>query len=262
MIYKHSSSRLELTAGMTVLEALLSIALLSCFSVAFFISYPPKKPFNFVIAGHEAEAISALQQLVSAETKVKNQKSIDTNGNGIGEYAYFSELTGVDPVRIKNGLQKPGDGTSKDRLGVPLMPCSFGVITNDGQVIYDGYYFQIYLPMSMTFGNCAQREMCGLREHDSFLDGMIDKPFPDPINCETVWCAYAWPISEHTGTRAFFVNQEGIMLETENSSTNSYIGPHAPPFDAAFASPRRNMASHLPQEGAASNDGHIWERVH
>ena len=71
-------------------------------------------------------------------------------------------------------------------------------------------------------------------------------PFPDPANGALYWCCYAWPV-EHgvTGGRAFFVNQEGIVLQCDNDGAAPFSGVGwSPWFGDAFRD-RHDMSSGL-----------------
>jgi hypothetical protein len=101
--------------------------------------------------------------------------------------------------------------------------------------------------------------MAGLAE--DALGGKLAGPFPDSDACETRFCAYAWPVrSGFTGTRCFFVNQEGVILEMNNRGTATYSGVSGgPSFDAAFATSSDMSAGFA--RGAAAADGNIWRPV-
>ena len=85
---------------------------------------------------------------------------------------------------------------------------------------------------------------------------------PDPDNGETLWCAYAWPMSVHqTGDRAFFVNQQGTMLMFQNRSATPYTGASkVPAFDEAFVT-AGDMASPVRVGIAGGADATLWVPV-
>jgi hypothetical protein len=74
---------------------------------------------------------------------------------------------------------------------------------------------------------------------------------------------YAWPVEAGaTGTTAYFLNQEGDLLETANVD-QAYSGESkAPAFDAAFGAHNpRDMAQVGLWMTEKSNDGHAWTLV-
>ena len=81
----------------------------------------------------------------------------------------------------------------------------------------------------------------------------------DPDNAERSWCIYAWPMRYGvSGRRAFFMNQQGQIMQTDNA-TQEYSGMgNVPPADAAFdVTGAGTMVGEL-AAGVAGNDGGIW----
>ena len=63
---------------------------------------------------------------------------------------------------------------------------------------------------------------------------------PDSDNCEILWACYAWPETQgSTGNRAFFINQEGDLLQNLNNTGTIYTGTGTgavvPAFGDAYA---------------------------
>ena len=89
---------------------------------------------------------------------------------------------------------------------------------------------------------------------------------PDPSHAEIFWGAYAWPAEQGPGgLGTFFMNQEGYVMEVEESGQKSYGGLHkAPAFDAAYDNKKPNsMKAHLAigSMGRVGNDGFRWSPV-
>ena len=97
---------------------------------------------------------------------------------------------------------------------------------------------------------------------------------PGSNNCEVIWCCYAWPVDvESTGNRAFFINQEGDLLQTLNNqgaggTTLLYEGLDVPPsYDAAYEDGTTSTVTGMGAsmgiiaQGLASNDGNTWTIV-
>jgi hypothetical protein len=83
-----------------------------------------------------------------------------------------------------------------------------------------------------------------------------------------MWCCYAWPINyDHTGRRAFFINQRGDILQYSNRSASPLSGISSPPpysnlrpyFDEAYSVPN-DMGSPL-RIGVPNANGSVWYPV-
>ena len=125
----------------------------------------------------------------------------------------------------------------------------------NGVVTRSGYAFAIFLPDTTAAGVTA-----GIAEAAN--GGADATNFPDPDNNEILWACYAWPLDyQKTGNRAFFINQEGDLLQMNNRLAAPYDGAAAgPAFDAAF-SVAGDMASALGINGVAAQDGGTWTAV-
>jgi hypothetical protein len=161
-------------------------------------------------------------------------------------------------------------------LDPAILPTAFGDALKDPDdecvVERAGYYFKIYLPDVTNADDVA-----GIAESGAAEVGGVDPggPFPDPNNCEILWCCYAWPVeAESTGNRAFFINQEGDLLQTLNNTDAAATaqlyegiadGLAVPDYDAAFDSSGTltGMAANLgiTAQGLVPNDGNIWTIV-
>ena len=153
--------------------------------------------------------------------------AIDGDGDGFGEYGFFGELAGVDPLRtFQNGMQVIGSAV----LSPPLLPPRpFGNVMAS-VVTLNGYYVQMWLPGPYGIGG----------PEDALGGAAIALHYLEPDACEVVWCAYAWPMRAGvTGQRVFFVNQSGEVLAAANNFFPPYSGSPVsgfpPQADAAFA---------------------------
>jgi hypothetical protein len=208
------------------------------------------------LSANEAAAITTLRALSSAQAQVQASGVIDCDGDGSGEYGYFGELSGAQPVRIAARGRPAAGSAGRDEMNPPVLSAAFGAVNAASQVTRSGYLFQIWLPAATVGGATA-----GVAE-DPVPGGKRSSPFPDADNSEVLWCCYAWPIQVgNTGLRCFFINQEGDMLQTANVGPKAYTGPAgAPAFDAAF-SKARDMDSPLGIGGMAANDRNKWSLV-
>jgi hypothetical protein len=138
-----------------------------------------------------------MRELVSAQMRFQRGPSMDEDLDGRGEYGSIGELSGLVNL-VRNGV---GVGAP---LNPPQLPVVFQAIGVTGHAAVSGYMYVVYLPDSAIppTGNS-----------DVAMGG--PSPNVDPNHCETLWCAYAWPIVlGQTGNRAFFVNQAGVVHQT------------------------------------------------
>jgi prepilin-type N-terminal cleavage/methylation domain-containing protein len=237
-------------AGFTLIELMIVVAI-----IAIIASVAIPKLMSARLAANESAAIATLRSLSSAQAQIQSSGAIDSDADGSGEYGYFGELSGADPVRVAAGAPPaPAAGAvGTDELTPSVMSSAFGNVAAS-VVVRSGYVFQIWLP-GVTAGGLTP----GLAEAPA---GGAAAPFPVPNNCEVMWCAYAWPLNVQTsGNRAFFINQEGDLLQNLNRGAAAYTGvAGGPAFDACF-SVAGDMGSPLGINGIAAVDGNTWTTV-
>jgi len=132
-----------------------------------------------------------------------------------------------------------------------------------------GYYFKMWLPAAVAGGAIA-----GVPEDGVVLHGGADPAnMHDSDNCEVIWGCYAWPVDAgSTGNRAFFINQEGDLLQflNANETYEDIINTaNIPTFDAAYSNgtggadmgARLGITAMITADGEAANDGNVWTVV-
>jgi prepilin-type N-terminal cleavage/methylation domain-containing protein len=237
-------------SGFTLIELMIVVAI-----IAIIASIAIPKLMSARLSANEAAAISTLRSISSAQAQVQSSSACDTDGDGGGEYCYFAEMAGTFPLRVSNAGAPAAGTVGVDELNPAVMSTAFGNVDANGFVSRSGYYFQMWLP-GATAGGLTP----GISENAG--GGANPGNFPDPNNCEILWCCYAWPMDvEGTGNRAFFINQEGDLLQCQNRSATPYTSTtKTPGFDEAFMT-AGDMASGLRVGTAGGNDNTIWTSV-
>ena len=201
-------------------------------------------------SANENAAIATLRSLASAQAQCRYSAALDLDGDGEGEYGFLGELAGVRPLRVAHGGAAAWGRAGQGELSPPMLPTAWGQGQPDGRggslIERSGYLFQLWLPGS---GGVGVTEPDGERV-----------PVVDVEGAERAWCAYAWPAQPgSTGLRAFFINQDGDLLQTSNHGGlyggNPAEGGRAPAFDAALSGHSVLAPAAV---GANAGDGAVW----
>ena len=236
-------------AGFTLIELMIVVAI-----IAIIASVAIPRLMAARLSANESAAISTLRSLTSAQAQIQSSGAIDTDADGSGEYGYFAELAGTLPVRINNAGVPQVGVVGVDELNPAVISSAFGQLTNS-RVTRSGYMFQMWLP-----GATAGVLTPGIAEAPNGGAAAL----PDGDNCEILWACYAWPMNQgQTGNRAFFVNQEGDLLQTRNQGAAPYNGAANPPLFDAVYTVAGDMASQISIGGnpVAATDGNVWVPV-
>jgi prepilin-type N-terminal cleavage/methylation domain-containing protein len=256
-------------SGFTLIELMIVVAI-----IAIIASIAIPKLMSARISANENAAIATLRSIASAQAQLQSSCAIDTDADGGGEYGFFGELAGTAGMRIYDATADAPAVDTTAILDPAILPTAFGDIlpdgTGEGIVARAGYYFKMYLPGATNAG-----DIVGFPEEGTAgVGGSDDPPSSDSNNCEVIWCCYAWPIEpESTGNRAFFINQEGDLLQTLNNTGATqtailYSGINSVPlysaaFDSTGASTLTGMGANLGiiAQGLDSVDGNVWTIV-
>jgi prepilin-type N-terminal cleavage/methylation domain-containing protein len=259
------------SGGFTLIELMVVVAI-----IAIVASIAIPKLMSSRLSANESAAIATLRAIAQAEAQIQSACAIDTDADGSGEFAYFSELAGQAPARKYDPATfGPGEGVAPDDVLKPkIFSTGFGDIAADGDgdgiIERQGYYYQIWLPGPAVGEIIAGVPEAGPGAGPGGADGGAPGAggFPDASNAEILWCAYAWPVNaERTGNRVFFIDHSGEVLQFNNRQ-GVYDGNVGPDFDAAYGVDaavgiaNTMSAFHgIAALGLSSNDGNTWSVV-
>ena len=157
------------------------------------------------ISSNETSAIGSLRTTSTSQNQFQNATTKDQDDDGVGEYGYFTELSGIAPVAG----------------GPPAKPAFistvFGATSSGGAGTANksGFNFRMFLPAGS--GGPAVPET-----GSDLGSGSTDTA---EINAqETRWATFSWPTSAgNSGNKAFFVNQAGEVIATSNVAATATV---------------------------------------
>ena len=235
--------------GFTLIELIVVVSVLALIAVIAIPNYLDSK-----LQANEVAAIDALRLVAQAQTQFQARAIVDRDGDGIGEFGGFMELSGMRGPRVASGAPVPPP------LSPPILTSgSFQtVLAPWGHIQRAGYCFQIYLP---------QPDGRRYPERVGQFHDIVD------INLsEVTWCCYAWPIVyNNSGRRTFCVNQTGTIVMTDAPDySGSAGGLNRPEWTGAVlgaAFDATNDIKHVRAItgrlaiGKVGYDGHLWNQV-
>src|SRR5262249_51324328 len=179
--------------GFTLIELMIVVAI-----IAIIASIAIPNLLSARLNANESAAVATLKNILSAQAQCQASGIIDANRNGAGEYGFFGELSGAQPVR-----NNETGGVGTERVAPPYLSGAFGNVQTGR-----AYRYALFLPSA---AGAPTAEAAG---------GGGSGVSISANNAEVMWCAYAWPSSYgNSGKRTFFVNQAGDVLSSRNATT-------------------------------------------
>jgi len=188
------------------------------------------------LAANEAAVIATMRAVSTAQFQFKSAGELDANGDFGYEYATLGELAAIDDLR----------GTGQ-RLERNLLSQGSADVNAVGWATHHGYHFCLYLPDSAGVG------VAGMPANNGTIDAGQAQRF---------WTCLAWPTKVGgTGRRAFFVNQQGQVLQSLNTI---YSGSEVVPAPGAglVSGDENSINSQLLAIDTLGADGQPWVAVH
>jgi len=192
---------------------------------------------------NDTAALRTLRNLVSVQAEFQATARCDVDGDRIGEFGTFGEMTGTEGIRTDATGAMRGS-----RISPALLSTALAAMNEDGVVTKAGYCFRIFLPRA---GGGAVHEVKG-----GTLSGPLDVDGSEPH-----WCAYSWPVAHgNSGTLSFFIDQGGDVWRTTDRE-GRYDGTIAgPAWDAAMPTVGKpGWASPANAGEYRGRDGNEWK---
>jgi hypothetical protein len=188
----------------------------------------------------EQQAIERLRALHRAQRSFVEQRHVDSDRDGRGEFGFIQELAGVRLRSTREQQRAPIEALIETEMAAPYT-------RGEGYGELGGYRYVLYLPGD-------QEALAERGPLPSWLPVHADRS-------EQYYVAYAWPIEyARTGQRAFVIDQRGRLFFTLGGL---YAGGNIPPVEAAFSRqalmPRNALADSRQGVGdPTACDGQLW----
>ncbi|MGC6487712.1 MAG: type IV pilin protein [Planctomycetota bacterium] len=224
------TSRARVQSGFTLIEMLIVTAL-----IAVIASIAVPNLLSSKLVSNETAAIATMRAISSAQFQFQTTSIVDLNNDGGSEFGTLRELGGLDPVR---GASAP--------LAIGLLSKSAAITDATGGVTLKGYRFRMFLPAADGTGVVATA--ANAAQFDATLS-------------QRYWTCVAWPIVQgKSGKRAFFINQQGMLLESRETD---YDGSSVEPDAGAglVGVPPTNIDADTLATGGLGADGNAWVMV-
>ncbi len=222
------------SSGFTLIELMIVVAIIAIIAA---IALPGL--LGSRKAANEQAAIGSLKAIANGEQTFQTKRYVDMDLDGTGEYGWLQEVTGVAAA--------DRDGGAQPIVG-EILPQALGTLDLNGCATKGGYTFHMFLPSDDT----------GIAGAIGETQAVPAGNAADSDAQESRWCCYAWPVNRgNTGDRAFVINQQGQVYETDNETQQYTSNTAMPAADAAFVAGVTNINGAL-AAGGAGQDGGTW----
>lgn len=188
------------------------------------------------LAANEAAVIATMRAISTAQFQFQSSGELDVNRDTGFEFGTFGELSALDELR--------GTGTKVTRN---LLSTGSAKVDAVGWATHHGFHFCLYLPDASGVG------LPGMPANSGAIDPRLAHGF---------WTCLAWPVEVGTtGRRAFFVNQQGQVLQSMNTT---YSGSALVPAAGAglIGVAESNINTQRLAVDTFGSDGQHWLAVH
>lgn len=150
--------------------------------------------------GNDTAAMATLRNLSNVQAEFSASRAVDLDGDGVGEFGSFQELTASSGLRTD-----PAAGVRGGPLKPAMLSPSLASVDAQGTVTKAGYRFRILLPGG---GGSA----VGERSPGLPFTGAVDTD-----TAERAWLASAAPVAwDNSGTVALLVTEQGEVYQCAN----------------------------------------------
>jgi prepilin-type N-terminal cleavage/methylation domain-containing protein len=237
-------------SGFTLIELMIVIAIIAIIAALAIPNLLASK-----LNANETAAIATLRNLVSAEAQIGVSGKIDTDLDGKGEYGTFLEMSGT--VGMRKGFTAGPPATSNfsqvgEVMSPPVLSSTFSTVGPEGFASKSGYAYIILLPDGAATAAFVHEKGPAASVGLAGGTGTIGVDLS-----EVAWCAYSQPMAfGNTGTRRFFTNQKGDIMQSGNDVARGQGLPVPFVGNAALLGAGITAAVAV---GTKANDGDVWK---
>ncbi len=186
----------------------------------------------------EPPIVGVLRRIARAQRHFHDERTVDQDLDGRGEYATLQELAGVLPPR--------GGGSVETEA---LLPPEYGAVDGRGTVQIGEHLIRVYLPAADGHG------VNEIKGHYTRGDRALS-----PDLAELAWVAYAWPVSGKEDP-TLCVNGYGVITRLSSRATKpAYEGRRrVPSAGAAFSAGGVRSLHSVLSIDATGQDRRKWQ---
>lgn len=193
-------------------------------------------PLDAQEADDETRVKALLLELHAAQERFANDKVVNLDGDGVGEFGTLQELAGTLPPRA-------ADGKRTQPVPKPYVPQELGAVDDRGEARIGAYLVKVFLVS--TTGAAVHETKGAYAAGDAELHVNL---------CESTWCAYAWPAVD-AKLPTFCIDTLGTRVRAAAAYVGAGEGPEP---GAAFAGGGLERTTGFIVVGGTGQDGREW----